>query len=142
MTRYLLDTNVISEPDRARPDPNVLAWFAATAEDATYLSALTLAELRKGVVKLGSRAAPRLATRIADLRVRFASRILPVDDPVWERWAQITGEAEAKHRRVPAFDALFAATALVHGLVLATRNVRDYARIGVPLLDPWERAPG
>jgi len=139
---YLLDTNVISEPDRRRPDANVLRWLADADSEQLYLSAFTQAELRKGIVKLGSdpRAA-KIESRLHQLRVAFAGRILPVDDDVLDRWGQITGAAEARGRPLSGIDVLFAATAIHHNLVLATRNTRDMEPTGVMLIDPWTTTP-
>jgi predicted nucleic acid-binding protein len=135
---YLLDTNVISEPDRRRPDHNVLQWFAKVDHEQLHLSAFTQAELRKGIVKLGSdpRAA-KIEARLQQLRIAFTGRILPVDDDVLDRWGQIAGAAEARGRPLPGIDALFAATALHHNLILVTRNTRDMKATGVMLFDPW-----
>lgn len=142
MTGYLLDTNVVSEPRRRRPDPNVLRWLAGIDEQRLYLSAFTPAELRKGIVKLGrdSRATTYEA-HLEELRRQFAGRILPLDDDVLDRWGQIAGAAEARGLVLSAIDVLFAATALHHNLVLVTRNVRDMERAGVQILNPWTAAP-
>jgi toxin FitB len=138
---YLLDTNVISEPDRRRPDPNVLQWFAKVDHEQLHLSAFTQAELRKGIVNLGAdpRAA-KIEARLNQLRVAFAGRILPIDDDVLDRWGQIAGAAEARGRPLPGIDVLFAATALHHNLILVTRNTRDMEATGVVLFDPWTMA--
>ena len=142
MRGYLLDTNVVSEPDRRRPDPNVLRWFAKVDHQQLHLSAFTQAELRKGIVKLGSdpRAA-KIEARLHQLRVAFAGRILPVDDDVLDRWGQIAGAAEVRGRPLPGIDVLFAATALQHNLILVTRNTRDMEPTGVMLFDPWTTTP-
>jgi predicted nucleic acid-binding protein len=139
---YLLDTNVISEPDRRPPDPNVLRWLAKVDHQQLHLSAFTQAELRKGIVKLGSdpRAA-KIEARLHQLRVAFAGRILPVDEDVLDRWGQIAGAAEARGRPLPGIDVLFAATALHHNLTLVTRNTRDMEPTGVMLFDPWTMMP-
>lgn len=138
MRGYLLDTNVISEPDRRRPDPNVIRWLDAADQQDLYLSAFTPAELRKGIVKLGpDPRAAKIELRLQQLRIRFAGRIVPLDDDVLDRWGQIVGRGEAQGFPLSAIDALFAATALHHNLALVTRNIRDMQRTGVMLLDPW-----
>jgi predicted nucleic acid-binding protein len=135
---YLLDTNVVSEPTRPRPDANVLRWLATVDPDIVYLSAFTQAELRKGIVKIGpGRRADRLEVQLENLRRRFAGRILPVDDGVLDRWGRLVGAAEVAGAPLSGIDALFAATALEHDLTLVTRNVRHMRATGVILLDPW-----
>lgn len=142
MRGYLLDTNVVTEPDRRRPDPNVLQWFARVDPEQLHLSAFTQAELRKGIVKLGvDPRAAKFEARLSQLRVAFAGRILPVDDDVLDRWGQIAGTAEARGRPLPGIDVLFAATALHHNLMLVTRNTRDMEPTGVMLFDPWTTTP-
>ena len=142
MRGYLLDTNVVSEPDRRRPDPNVLQWLAKVDHEQLHLSAFTQAELRKGIVKLGvDPRAAKIEARLSQLRVVFAGRIVPVDDDVLDRWGQIAGAAEARGRPLPGIDVLFAATALHHNLTLVTRNTRDMQPTGVMLFDPWTMTP-
>jgi hypothetical protein len=142
VTAYLLDTNVVSETRRRRPDPNVLRWISGVDERRFYLSAFTPAEIRKGIVKLGRD--HRVATyeaHLKELRLQFAGRILPLDDDVLDRWGQITGAAEARGHGLSAIDALFAATALHHDLVLVTRNTRHLRNAGVRLFNPWVTSP-
>jgi len=136
---FLLDTNVISELVKARPEPRVTRWIEATEETLLYLSVLTIGEIRKGVTSL-----PQSARRITleawldhDLVLRFADRILPVDQLVADRWGRIAGGAAGKKSPVPVIDGLFAATALHHNLILVTRNTRDIAATGVPAFNPW-----
>ena len=139
MTGFLLDTNVVSEPNRPRPNPAVTAWLSQVDERRTFLSAMTLAETRKGIAKLGSDSrAARLEILLTGLRHRFQGRILPLDEDVLDRWGRLAGAAEARGVRLPVIDALFAATALHHNLVLVTRNVRDMAGTGVALFNPWD----
>lgn len=142
MTGFLLDTNVISEPDRRRPDGNVVRWLTEAEQQLLYLSAFTPAELRKGIAKLGpDPRAAKIESRLRALRLRFTGRILPPDDDVLDRWGQIVGGAEARGTPVSSIDALFAATALHHNLVFVTRNVRGMEATGVQLLNPWTAAP-
>ncbi|MGE0116447.1 MAG: type II toxin-antitoxin system VapC family toxin [Dongiaceae bacterium] len=138
MSRYLLDTNVVSEPRRKRPDPNVLRWIAGIDEGNLYLSAFTPAEIRKGIVKLGQdRRARAYEAHLEELRAQFADRILPLDDQVLDRWGQITGACEARGVVLSVIDALFAATALHYNLIFATRNTRHLRDTGVQLFNPW-----
>ena len=92
MRGFLLDTNVIVEPQRRRPDPNVLRWLSAADENMLYLSAFTFAEIRKGIAKVGQ--SPPMAVLedgLSSLRARFIGRILPVDDAVLDQWATSPG---------------------------------------------------
>jgi len=139
MNGFLLDTNVLSELIRPKPEPKVAAWVDSANEDLLFLSVLTLGEIRKGIAALrtGSRRAALEAWLESDLRRRFAGRILPVDEDVAERWGTITAIAAAAGKPVPVIDGLLAATALRHNLTLVTRNVSDVAGTGVVVFSPW-----
>jgi predicted nucleic acid-binding protein len=136
---FLLDTNVISEILRPRPDPRVELWFESTEEELLVLSVLTIGEIRKGIAILGDAARKTtLETWLTgNLMVRFAGRILPIDETVAALWGQVTGSLAKQGFRVPVIDGLLASTALHHNLTLVTRNTRDVAPTGVALLDPW-----
>jgi predicted nucleic acid-binding protein len=137
---FLLDTNVISELMKPRPNRRVAEWVNATSEELLYLSVITIGEVRKGIDLLDE-ADPRRASLQSwldrDVRLRFTGRLLAFDDAVAERWGQL--EALAKKRRItlPTIDAQLAATALHHGLTFVTRNTADIARTGVPVFNPW-----
>jgi toxin FitB len=137
--RYLLDTCLISELVRARPHAAVPGWIDAQQESHLFLSVLTLGELRKGVELLedGAKRA-RLASWLeGDLLLRFAGRLLPVDEEVADRWGMLTAQAAARGLTVPVIDGLIAATALVHGMTVVTRNVSDMQAAGAPVFNPW-----
>ena len=120
----------------------MLDWLARVDPERAFLSAMTPAEIRAGMARLGDgRRAARLEAWLAEVRERFDGRILPLDDDVLDRWGRLVGSALARGVRLPGIDALFAATALHHNLVLVTRNVRHLAHAGVDLFDPWEE-PG
>ena len=125
MSGFLLDTNCISEVVSLKPDLRVLAWMDAADERTLYLSALTVGEIRKGIVTLveGKRRAQLESWLEIELRGRFASRILPVDDAVADRWGLLAGEMKQKGKPMPTVDAMIAATALHHNLTVVTRNV-------------------
>ncbi|MDQ1289309.1 MAG: toxin FitB [Actinomycetota bacterium] len=132
---YLLDTNIISECQRRHPDPGVVEWLRSTPGHHLFLSVLVVGELRRGVEALRRRdpvgaEAPRLWLR--DLVTTFSDRLLPVSAAVAEEWGRL-GIPD----RLPAVDSLIAATARVHGLTVVTRNVKDFERAGVPLLNPF-----
>lgn len=134
---FLLDTNVLSAFSQDRPAPAVIAWLRETPATELYLSVLTIGELRHGIERLpDSKRRGRLRAWLDELaQVRFAGRLLPLDAAVADRWGRLTAEAP---RTLPAVDALFAATALAHDLVLATRNTRDFAAVpGLLVHNPW-----
>ena len=134
-TRYLLDTNVISETRKTRADSGVIAFLSAADAMGLFLSVLTLGELRRGVaVKRRSDpvAASQLGAWVDGIETSFADRVLPVDMTTATRWGEFSAG-----RSLPAIDSLIAATAHSHGLTLVTRNTRDVESAGVPLLDPW-----
>jgi len=133
---YLLDTNVISETRRIRADSGVMAFLSAADTAGMFLSVLTLGELRKGVEakrRTDPVAADRLGAWVDGIETTFADRLLPVDAAVARRWGELS-----VGRSLPVIDTLIAATAIGHGLTLVTRNSRDVASTGVPLVDPWQ----
>ncbi len=140
MSGYLLDTNVLSEGVKLRPDVKVKAWVEATDEQLFHISVLTLGEIRKGIESLpsSSRRAALESWLMHDLVVRLAGRILQVDQEVADRWGRLAGKARAENRPLPVVDGLLAATALHHNLTLVTRNTRDVLPTGVPVFNPWE----
>lgn len=132
---YLLDTNVVSELRRPRPNNGVQTWLESVAADATYLSVLVLGEVRQGVERLRRRD-PRqsslLEEWLASLEEAFSDRVLVIDSTVAHAWGRLSGDDP-----LPPIDGLLAATALVHGLTVVTRDTRAFERVGVPWLDPW-----
>lgn len=133
--RYLLDTNVVSELRRRRPHPAVVAWFERARSADLLLSALTIGEIRLGVVRLRRRdpdQADVLDRWLDGLESGYADRILPVTPAVARRWADLNAE-----RSLPVVDALLAATALEHDAVLVTRNTADLAGVDVRVINPF-----
>lgn len=139
MNGFLLDTNVISELVRPRPNPHVTHWLDATNEDLFALSVLTIGEIRKGIATLTD--SPRKlrleAWLSGGLLPRFDGRVLPIDQTIAERWGEITGSLAMRGFPLPVIDGLLAATSLHHNLTLVTRNTRDVALTGVRVFDPW-----
>lgn len=135
---FLLDTNVISEPKRARPDEGVIAWLGDQLLSDLHISVITVGELRRGIVRLEpGRRRDDLDFWLADLILRYGERILPVDLDVTERWAALAETARAAGRPSEMTDELIAATAHVHGLTVVTRNVRHFEPTGCRVLSPW-----
>jgi toxin FitB len=137
---FLLDTNVISELVKPRPEPTVTRWVDATDEDLLWLSVLTFGEIRKGIDSLPDVSSRRVSLETwldRELPLRFAGRILSIDQAVADRWGGITAKALAAKSPVPVIDGLLAATALQHNLTLVTRNTRDVAITGVSVFNPW-----
>ncbi len=133
---YLLDTNVLSELRRKTPDAAVLEWFARRPASTLYLSVLTFGELRKGIEGvLDAKRRMALTDWLeTDLPAFFAGRILPVDAQVADRWGRLLSAAG---RPMPAIDSLLAASAAQHGLSMVTRNSRDFAGLGLDVINPW-----
>lgn len=137
---WLLDTCVISELVKPRPDPKTVAWLDGCDEARLCLSVLTIGELQKGISKLADGPKKRELQGWVDhdLASRFAGRILVVDANVAAAWGEMQGNAERNGECLPAIDSLLAATAQVHDLIIATRNVRDLERCGAQVFNPWE----
>jgi predicted nucleic acid-binding protein len=132
---FLLDTNVVSETRRKAPDPKVVAWVSQADPSELFISAMTLGEIAKGVAlraKQSQAQAAGLEQWLAETRTDYANRIIAIDADIAEAW----GRLDAK-RNLPVIDGLLAATALVRGMTLVTRNVRDVADAGITLLNPW-----
>jgi predicted nucleic acid-binding protein len=136
----LLDTNVLSEVQRPAPDRKVLAWLDGIDEDRVFMSVASIAELRRGLALMNDgRRRTALATWLAqDLPARFADRIFPIDHAIAERWGDLMAESHKIGVALSVMDGFFAATALAKDLTLVTRNVKDFARFGVPLFNPWD----
>lgn len=131
---YLLDTNIVSELRKARPNSAVVAWVQRADDSALHLSAVTLGEIQAGI-ELTRAQDPIRAAQLetwAD-QVAASYNVLPMDAPCLRRWAQLMhNESNTVYE-----DAMLAATALVHGLTVVTRNVRDFARFRVDVLNPF-----
>ena len=133
---FLLDTNVVSEARRARPDPAVRHWLDATQSADLHLSVLVLGEIRRGVELLRRREPARaqaLDAWLGGLVGEYADRVLPISAPVAAAWGQLSAQ-----RPLPAIDGLMLATAQVYGLTLVTREARSFTDLGVSTLSPWE----
>jgi predicted nucleic acid-binding protein len=136
--KYLLDTNVLRELGKTSPHKNVAAWLKSVDDADLAISALTVREIAKGVAKLRKtkpETAAALDATVMAVFDAFEGRILSIDRAVAAAWGEALGESE-KH----ADDAGLAATARVHGLLVVTRNVRDFDGRGVKVVDPFKAA--
>ena len=133
----LIDTNIISEVRKgARCDQRVAAWYASIADQDLFLSTLVLGEIRKGVERARLRDPPKamaLERWLSEVAAAFEGRLLGVDGRVADQWGRMCAI-----RSIPVIDGLLAATALVHGLTLVTRNERDVVGLGASVLNPFE----
>lgn len=132
---WLLDTNVLSETRKWKADEGMMAFLQAADPDSIFVSVLTVGELRKGVAykKISDPvAAQRLTEWVEGLELSFADRILGIDAAIARLWGEWSGA-----RPRPVVDTLLAATAVVHGLTLVTRNVRDVEGVPVKVHNPW-----
>jgi toxin FitB len=139
---FLLDTNVVSEWARPRPDLGVTTWLAAVDENRAFLSVVTLAELRHGIERLpaGGRRRRLDAWLREELSTRFEGRVLAIDTMVADVWGRLVAHRRRSGRPISAMDAFIAATAVIHDLSLVTRNVADFEGTAVPLVNPWAGA--
>lgn len=137
---FLLDTNVLSEGAKPRPNAGVLDWLAAADEDSLFLSVVSLAELRHGLERMaeGARRSALDDWLTGALPDRFAGRVLDIDADVADHWGRIVARGQAAGRPISAMDAFIAATAEKHRLTLVTRNVSDFDITGLRLLNPWK----
>lgn len=137
--RFLLDTNVLSEAARPEPDAGLAAWLREQSALDLCISVLTLGEIRKGVLLLpeGPKRERLHQWLRAELTRQFTDRVLPVDQGVALAWGRLAAEGRASGRWLPVTDGLLLATAARHGLTFVTRDERDCADRGVPVLNPW-----
>jgi predicted nucleic acid-binding protein len=143
VTGWLLDTNVLSELRRRRPERKVLSFIAAQPLESLYVSIVTFAEIRFGIESvsdIGRRAELRdwLAHKV---RPMFEQRVLTISEDVMLKWRLLVEEGRKIRHTFSQPDLIIAATALDHGLTVVSRDVSDYRRARVPVLNPWVEQP-
>jgi toxin FitB len=132
---FLLDTDALSELEKASPDPGFVAWLESADWLDMHLSVITIGELWAGLAQLAPGRRRRALEAMFDLLPdRFYNRIIPVDHGIAVKF----GEIQAKAGPLPSLDTLIAATASVRRLTLVTHSSRDMGRTGASILDPWE----
>jgi len=137
---YLLDTNVLSEFKRPTPDGNLIAWARAVDESETFISVVSIGEIRRGIALLPS---GRRRTEFdewfrEELLVRFERRILDVTPTIAQAWGELTADAKLRGVGLNLMDAYIAATAQIYSMTLVTRNIKDFAEFAVKLINPWQ----
>jgi predicted nucleic acid-binding protein len=138
---YLLDTNVLSELTKPTPAPRVEA-FLRESKDRVFVSVFSIGEIRKGIASLpaGNRRTILQDWLDNELMPWLGDRVLPITLGIAERWGDLAAQLKVMGKPRPIVDAVLAATAFEHDLVLVTRNVGDYRDLGVTILNPWEAA--
>jgi toxin FitB len=136
---FLLDTNVVSEWLKPRPNPGVVSWLATVDEDETFLSVVTITELRYGIERMAKGARKK---RIDDwlqeeFLSRFDGRLLSVDLGIADECGRLVARSEARGRPIEPRDAFIAATSEVYGMTLVTRNVSHFQPTIKSLFTPW-----
>ncbi len=138
---WLLDTNVLSEIRRLKPEPKVLSFISGSPLDELYVSAVTLAELRFGIELLSKGSARRDELDnwlTGTIRPMFEQRVLPITEDIMFRWRVLLEEGRKTGHTFSQPDLIIAATALHHGLTVVTRDRRDFDKAKAPVLNPWE----
>lgn len=138
--KYLLDTCVISEFVKPKPDQKIQDWLNSIDSEHTYLSVVTFGEIQLGISTLApsNRRTVLEAWLNTELQDQFAGRVLSLDGETFVTWGQMTAPLKRQGKPMNVMDSLIAATALHHKMVLVTRNVRDFANLSLSLFNPWE----
>ena len=141
MRGFLLDTCVVSEFTKPAPNLGVVEWLSRIDSRAIYLSSITIGELHYGIAQISGKRRAFLTSWLRDdVLVDFKGRIVPFDDTVAEFWGALRARLRRSGAPAPVIDAMIAATALQHRLTLVTRNIADFDRMGLDVLNPWRRS--
>jgi len=139
--KYLLDTCIISEVIKPKPNPQVIEWLSKREESTLYLSVLTFGEIEKGIEKASS---PERKNKLKlwleeELKERFEGRVLLIDMDVATKWGELQGKSEMVGKPLPTIDGLIAVTALVNNCIVVTRNTSDMKQSTAQLYNPWKK---
>jgi predicted nucleic acid-binding protein len=136
---FLVDTCAISEFTKPAPDLGLVSWLAQTDSNLTYLSAVTVGELRFGIaIQSVRKKRERLENWLrSEVLSEYEGRILPFDEDVAQRWGRLRSEARKTGTSVPVIDAMIAATAIHYNLAIVSRNETDFRRMGLDIVNPW-----
>lgn len=139
MTGWLLDTNILSELRRLKPEPKVVTFIAKQPLDQMYLSAVTLAEIRFGIelVTDANRRAELNDWLAHKVRPMFEQRVLPITEDIMFKWRLLVEDGRKAGHTFSQPDLIIAATGLQHGLTVVSRDTADYAKARVPVFNPW-----
>ena len=137
---YLLDTCVLSEFTRHRPEPRVIEWLDSIDEDKLFISVITIGEIQRGIERLpdSHRKTELLVWMNTVLLTRFAGRMVALDAPTMFLWGSLMARLEAAGQPMGVMDSLILTSALQNNLIIATRNVSDFLPGGVQVINPWE----
>lgn len=138
--KYLLDTCVLSELVKKKPDQRVIEWISGIEESKFFVSALTIGEIHKGIEKMPESERRKMLLQWVDedLQERFGGRIIPLDFQVAAAWGKMQATAEMSGKTMPIIDGMIAATAITHNLAVATRNISDMEAGKAVLVNPWD----
>jgi len=136
---YLLDTNVLSEAAKPVASRQVIAWLEQTDEDRLFLSAVSIAEIKRGIALLSNGKKQNQLTQWLqqELLTRFDKRIIPIDERIALVWGDLMGLSKQQGRPLSSLDGFIAATAIGHNLILVTRNTKDFDFLELPIFNPW-----
>jgi predicted nucleic acid-binding protein len=139
VTGWLLDTNVLSELRRPRPEKKVLAFIAAQPLDLLYISTVTLSEIRFGIelVSDAARRSDLIDWLTHKVRPMFERRVLPISEDVMFKWRLLVEEGRKVGHTFSQPDLIIAATGLHHGLTVVSRDTSEFVKARVPVLNPW-----
>jgi predicted nucleic acid-binding protein len=137
--KYLLDTCVLSELVKKKPDQRVIEWISGIEESKLFVSALTIGEIHKGIEKMPKSERRKMLLQWVDedLQERFRGRIIPFDLQTAAVWGKMQAKAEMLGKTMPIIDGMIAATAITHNLAVATRNISDMEAGKAMLVNPW-----
>lgn len=138
--KWLVDTNILSDARKPRPDPKVADFFRTHRTSELYLSIVTLAEIRFGIELLEDHGRRAVLTDWLTLKLRpmFEGRVLPLTENILLKWRFLMEQGRKTGHTYSQIDLIIAATALHHGLTVVTRDRSDYDRVGAPVFNPWE----